>query len=417
MILKLNNLKKKRICVVGLGYVGLPLAFEFSRYFKVLGVDNDKSKIENFKKTYTKNINFQLKTKIEKKFNADVYIVTVPTPLNNQKKPDLSFLINSTNSICKNLKLGDLIIYESTVYPGTTEEVLIPLIKKKTKLIYNKDFFVGYSPERINPGDKKNKLSNIKKVISGGNLKTLNFIKKLYGKIIKAGTYSAPTIKIAEASKILENVQRDINISLMNEAALIFDKLKIDISEVLKASSTKWNFLDFKPGLVGGHCISVDPYYLKYRSEKAGYKPAVISSGRNVNEKMASYVVNKTLKNFSNKQINVCVLGVTYKENCSDIRNSQVLKILNLLERKKINFSFIDPHVRKRDLPHNLSKYYKKNLNSKHDALIFAVPHKEFLRKKMFIIKNLLKKKSIIFDVKDQFNFKNLSKNIKLIKL
>ncbi len=415
--MKLNNFKKKRICIIGLGYVGLPLALEFSKYFKVLGVDIDKSKIKTFKKKYKENMNFQFETKIERKFNPDVYIITVPTPLNNQKKPDLSFLINSTISVCENIKLGDLIIYESTVYPGTTEEVLIPLIIKKTKMVYNKDFFVGYSPERINPGDKKNRLPNIKKVISGGNLKTLNFVKKLYGKIIKAGTHSAPTIKVAEASKILENVQRDINISLMNEAALIFDKLKIDISEVLRAASTKWNFLNFKPGLVGGHCISVDPYYLKYRSEKAGYQPAVISSGRNVNEKMALYVVNKTLKSFSNKKINICVLGVTYKENCSDIRNSQVLKILNILERKKINYNFIDPHVSKKKLPKNLSKKYKKNFSSKYDALIFAVPHKEFLKKKKYIIKNLLKKKSVIFDVKDQFNFKNLNKNIKLIKL
>ncbi len=415
--MKLNNFKKKRICIIGLGYVGLPLALEFSKYFKVLGVDIDKSKIKTFKKKYKENINLQFETKIERKFNPDVYIITVPTPLNNQKKPDLSFLINSTISVCENIKLGNLIIYESTVYPGTTEEVLIPLIIKKTKMVYNKDFFVGYSPERINPGDKKNRLPNIKKVISGGNLKTLNFVKKLYGKIIKAGTHSAPTIKVAEASKILENVQRDINISLMNEAALIFDKLKIDISEVLRAANTKWNFLNFKPGLVGGHCISVDPYYLKYRSEKAGYQPAVISSGRNVNEKMALYVVNKILKSFYNKKINICVLGVTYKENCSDIRNSQVLKILNILERKKINYNFIDPHVSKKKLPKNLSKKYKKNFSSKYDALIFAVPHKEFLKKKKYIIKNLLKKKSVIFDVKDQFNFKNLNKNIKLIKL
>ena len=415
--MKLNNFKKKRICIIGLGYVGLPLALEFSKYFKVLGVDIDKSKIKTFKKKYKENMNLQFETKIERKFKPDVYIITVPTPLNNQKKPDLSFLINSTISVCENIKLGNLIIYESTVYPGTTEEVLIPLIIKKTKMVYNKDFFVGYSPERINPGDKKNSLPNIKKVISGGNLKTLNFVKKLYGKIIKAGTHSAPTIKVAEASKILENVQRDINISLMNEAALIFDKLKIDISDVLRAASTKWNFLNFKPGLVGGHCISVDPYYLKYRSEKAGYQPAVISSGRNVNEKMALYVVNKTLKSFYNKKINICVLGVTYKENCSDIRNSQVLKILNILERKKINYNFIDPHVSKKKLPKNLSKKYKKNFSSKYDALIFAVPHKEFLKKKKYIIKNLLKKKSVIFDVKDQFNFKNLNKNIKLIKL
>ena len=390
---------------------------EFSKYFKVTGVDINKKKIKYLKKKFKKNINLELITNINKKFYSDIYIITVPTPLDKKKKPDLSFLINSTKSVCKSLKVGNLMIYESTVYPGTTEEVLIPIITKKTKMIYNKHFFIGYSPERVNPGDKKNRLSNIKKVISGSNPATLRFIKKLYEKIIKAGTHSAQSIKVAESSKILENVQRDVNISLMNEAALIFDKLNIDMSEVLKASNTKWNFLNFKLGLVGGHCISVDPYYLKYRSEKAGYKPKVISSGRNVNEKMAAYVVNKTLKQFSNKKIRVGVLGITYKENCSDLRNSQVLKILDILEQKKINYNFFDPYVTKEDLSKHIKKRFKKKINSKYDALIFAVPHKEFLKKKNFILKKFLKKKSIIFDVKDQFNFKNLSNEIKLIKL
>ena len=326
-------------------------------------------------------------------------------------------MINATKDICKSLKPGNLIIYESTVYPGTTEEVLIPLILKKTKLIFNKDFFIGYSPERINPGDKQNKLSNIKKVISGGNSKTLNFLKIFYGKIIKAGTYRAPNIKTAEASKILENVQRDINISLMNESALIFDRLNIDISEVLKASNTKWNFLDFKPGLVGGHCISVDPYYLKYRAEKAGYTPKVISSGRNVNEKMASYIVSKIIKNNFKKKFNVCVLGVTYKENCSDLRNSQVLKILQILKRKKINYNFYDPYISKKDLPNNISRNFIKRLKKRYDVLIFAVPHKQFLQNKKRLVKKLSKNNSLIFDVKNSFDFKPSNNQIKLLKL
>ena len=415
--MKFHKNKKLTVSVLGLGYVGLPLALAFSKFFNVIGFDNDKKKINQIKLKIRNVKNFFIKKKIDENFSSDIYIVTVPTPLKKDNKPDLSYLINATKDICKSLKPGNLIIYESTVYPGTTEEVLIPLILKKTKLIFNKDFFIGYSPERINPGDKQNKLSNIKKVISGGNSKTLNFLKIFYGKIIKAGTYRAPNIKTAEASKILENVQRDINISLMNESALIFDRLNIDISEVLKASNTKWNFLDFKPGLVGGHCISVDPYYLKYRTEKAGYTPKVISSGRNVNEKMASYIVSKIIKNNFKKKFNVCVLGVTYKENCSDLRNIKILKILQILKRKKINYNFYDPYISKKDLPNNISRNFIKRLKKRYDVLIFAVPHKQFLQNKKRLVKKLSKNNSLIFDVKNSFDFKPSNNQIKLLKL
>ena len=415
MIKKFN--KNITISVIGLGYVGLPLALEFSNFFKVVGVDSKKKRIIQLKKKFKKLKNISFKNELNNNYNSDVYIVAVPTPLDKNKKPDLTYLIKATNNICKSLKPGNIIVYESTVYPGATEEILIPLIKKKTNLFYNKDFFIGYSPERINPGDKKNKLTNIKKIISGGSPNTLFFLKKLYGKIIKAGVHSAPNIKVAEAAKILENVQRDINISLMNEAALIFDKLNIDISEVLKASRTKWNFLDFKPGLVGGHCISVDPYYLKYRAEKAGYSPKVISSGRNVNEKMASYIVSKILRNLTDKKASTFIMGVTYKENCSDLRNSQVLKILEILEKKKMKYNFCDPYVKREDLPAKILKHFITKPNKKkYDVLILAVPHKKFLQGEN-MIKKLLKKDSVVFDVSDNFKLNNLDKSIKILKL
>ena len=392
MIKKFN--KNITISVIGLGYVGLPLALEFSNFFKVVGVDSKKKRIIQLKKKFKKLKNISFKNELNNNYNSDVYIVAVPTPLDKNKKPDLTYLIKATNNICKSLKPGNIIVYESTVYPGATEEILIPLIKKKTNLFYNKDFF-----------------------ISGGSPNTLFFLKKLYGKIIKAGVHSAPNIKVAEAAKILENVQRDINISLMNEAALIFDKLNIDISEVLKASRTKWNFLDFKPGLVGGHCISVDPYYLKYRAEKAGYSPKVISSGRNVNEKMASYIVSKILRNLTDKKASTFIMGVTYKENCSDLRNSQVLKILEILEKKKMKYNFCDPYVKREDLPAKILKHFITKPNKKkYDVLILAVPHKKFLQGEN-MIKKLLKKDSVVFDVSDNFKLNNLDKSIKILKL
>ena len=297
------SILKKKILIIGLGYVGLPLAYAFSKKFNVTGYDNDSNKVNKVKKELLlKKKKLLITSSLSRDYCSDVYIVTVQTPLTKSRKPDLSYLIEATKEICKLLKCGDTIIYESTVYPGATEEVLIPLITKTTKMILNKDFFVGYSPERINPGDKKNKLTNIKKIVSGSNKKTTKFINLLYGTIIKAGIHIAPNIKVAEAAKILENVQRDINISLINEIALIFDRLKISTIDVLKAASTKWNFLHFKPGLVGGHCISVDPYYLKYKAELSGYKPYVISSGRNVNEKMASFIISKIFKNLKKKK-------------------------------------------------------------------------------------------------------------------
>ena len=409
---------KNKILIVGLGYVGLPLACAFSKRFSVCGYDKDSNKISKIKKELPiKNKKLFFTSSLNSSHTSDIYIVTVQTPLNKSRKPDLSYLVKATKEICKLLKPGDTIVYESTVYPGTTEEILIPLIKKTTKMVLNKDFFVGYSPERINPGDKKNKLTKIKKIVSGSNKKTIKFLNKLYGSIIKAGIHNAPSIKTAEAAKILENVQRDINISLINEAALIFDKLNIKTPDVLEAASTKWNFLNFKPGLVGGHCISVDPYYFKYKAEISGYKPHVISSGRNVNEKMSSFIVSKIFKKFKRKKIKIAILGVSYKEDCNDIRNSQVLKIITNLIKKKVKFNFIDPYVQKKDLPNHMRKYLKKKLKQKFDAIILAVPHKSFLEANKSYYENLLNKNSIIFDVKNSLNFSKLRKDIKLITL
>ena len=345
---------KKKICIIGLGYVGLPLAFEFSKHFKVVGYDVDDRRINQLKegidknrqinKKNLKNCKINFTKKISDLTNIDYFIITVPTPIKLNKTPDLNPLIRATKTLSTKLNKNTVVIYESTVYPGLTEEILIPLIEKISKFKLNKDFFVGYSPERISPGVKSKVLTNIIKVISGSSPETLKKVKYLYQKIIKSGLYEAPNIKTAEAAKILENMQRDLNISLINEASIIFDKLKINTFDVLKAANTKWNFINIEPGLVGGHCISVDPYYLKYKSEKVGYVPNVISSGRKINEKMALFISKKVERNLgyikkkkiSSFRYNLGIMGMSFKENCGDIRNSQVFKIINYFKKKKL---------------------------------------------------------------------------------
>ena len=418
-------LKNIKITVVGLGYVGLPLAKEFSKKFEVIGYDNDKNKVKIINKelkTKSKNSNLEIRDNIKSNNNSNVYIVTVPTPVLKNKIPDLSFLKDATLKIARKLKQNDFIIYESTVYPGATEEVLIPILEKISKMKVNKSFYVGYSPERINPGDKSKGVADIKKIISGSNIYARKFIFALYKKIIKAGIYVAPNIKVAEAAKILENVQRDVNISLMNEVSLIFSKMNVDTHEVIKAASTKWNFLKFSPGLVGGHCISVDPYYLKYKSEKIGYSPKVISSGRNVNEKMSSMIVSRVLNYLKKrkkkiKKIRIGVMGITYKENCPDTRNSQVIKMLNLIRKKKIKFQFCDPFVDKKKLHLEIKNFYRKKFTNKFDALILAVSHQQYLKLSPNYFNKILKEDSVVFDVKNLFNLKKLRKDIKILKL
>ena len=408
----LNN----KIAIIGLGYVGLPLALAFGEKFNTIGFDINKKRVKQLKNKNDTNLlsnkiafnkarKLKFSSNTQHLSNANIFIVTVPTPLKKNKKPDLSFLYSATKIVAKNLKKDDLVVYESTVYPGLTEEECIPLLEKHSKLEFNKDFFVGYSPERISPGDSK-QLKDINKVVSGSNLKTTNFLFDLYKKIIKAKVYRAKSIKVAEAAKVVENAQRDINISFMNEISLICSRLGIDTSQVLEAANTKWNFLDFKPGLVGGHCISVDPYYLTYKAKKLGYLPKVIQSGRNINDKMGYYVARTLLKKLkkNNLDLSKCVvgiLGVTFKENCNDLRGSKVFDIINALQKAKIKLQIYDPIVSSK----NFNKYHLnlkiKKIDKKLDALIIAVSHSNFLKLNYTKIKNMLKNKnSIVMDVK-----------------
>ena len=401
------------ICVIGLGYVGLPLSLAFSKISKVIGYDSSSKRVQELNKSFdingefsakdfnkTSNIKFtNIKSDIK---DANIYIVTVPTPVKKNKTPNLKPILNASKVIGKYLSINDIVIYESTVYPGCTEEECVPILEKNSGMTYNIDFFFGYSPERINPGDKKRKLENIIKVTSGSNISTAIKVDKLYKKIIKAGTHLAPSIKVAEASKIIENVQRDVNISLMNELAIIFNKIGIDTSDVLKASSTKWNFLNFKPGLVGGHCIGVDPYYLAYKARKLNYTPNIILSGRKVNNKMGKHIantINDILVN-KNKKVENCnalILGVTFKENCSDLRNSRVFNLYKSLVKLKIKVDMFDPHAINEEV---LKIYNLKLINEikvKYDIIVLAVAHDAFL--KMNLIK-LKKTNGIIYDVK-----------------
>lgn len=406
----MNNIN---ISIIGLGYVGLPLAVEFSKKFHVNGFDIDKKRIEELQNGYdrTKEVDENLfKSKLNLRFTSDideiqdsnVYIITVPTPVDNFKKPDLKILKLATKNIGGIIKKGDVIIYESTVYPGCTEEICVPILENQSGLKFNKDFFCGYSPERINPGDKINTLTKIVKVTSGSDTKTGDFVDKLYSKIIKAGTHKASSIKVAEASKAIENAQRDLNISFMNELSLIFDKINIDTMEVIDAASTKWNFLKFKPGLVGGHCISVDPYYLAYKAESLGYYPDVILSGRRVNETIPNFVASKCIKLLISKDIkvkssNALILGVTFKENCPDIRNSKVPAIYNDLKDFGLNVDIYDPYADPNEVYKEFGIQLTKVLKNQYELIVLAVSHDKFLKINFLKLK---KKNSIIFDLK-----------------
>lgn len=417
--------KEIKIAVVGLGYVGLPLAVEFSKHYNVIGFDINSKRIEeliNFNDNTKEVSKGDLKYVMSKENNNrllltnklndiksfNIYIITVPTPINRFKTPDLKLLISATKQIGSILKKNDLIIYESTVYPGCTEEDCVPILEESSNLKFNRDFFCGYSPERINPGDKKNTLVNIKKVTSGSTPESANFVDNLYQSIIQAGTFKAPSIKVAEASKAIENAQRDINISFMNELALIFDKMGIDTYDVLEAASTKWNFLNFKPGLVGGHCIGVDPYYLAHKSESLGYSPQVILSGRRVNDNMGKFIVEKLNKAMIKKGVKlkgskILLLGITFKENCPDIRNTKVVDVYNELIEYGFKVDVFDPLADKMETQRELGIKLIDKI-SKYDAIILAVAHLNFLE----IDLNKLKKdkSSIVFDLKNFFDRK-----------
>ncbi|WP_020601218.1 nucleotide sugar dehydrogenase [Spirosoma panaciterrae] len=409
------------IGVIGLGYVGLPLAVEFGKKYPVFGFDVNKERIRQLAEGYdatletareeicsAKHLTFT--HDIELLRSCTVYIVTVPTPIDSFKKPDLSFLVKASAAVGKLLKKGDTVIYESTVYPGCTEEDCVPVLEKCSKLTYNKDFFCGYSPERINPGDKERTLTRILKITSGSTEETADFVDRLYGSIIEAGTYRAPSIKVAEAAKAIENAQRDINISFVNELALMFDRMGIDTNDVLDAAGTKWNFLKFKPGLVGGHCIGVDPYYLVHKAQSLGYYPQVIASGRLVNDGMGMFVAKKILKRLiaNGLQIQssrVLILGVTFKENCPDTRNTKVVDIYHELIDFGIGVDVYDPWASPQDVQEEYGIELADTIEGQqYDGIILAVAHRQFFELNIDGLKR--DAKSIVFDVKSIFDKK-----------
>lgn len=406
-----------KIGIIGLGYVGLPLALAFSEKYNVRGYDLDKGRIASLLKKRDRTMQvsehelrhskLQLSSHLNDLADCQIYIITVPTPVDQDKKPDLSALLHASQSIGKMLNTGDVVIYESTVYPGCTEEDCVPVLEKESRLKYNLDFFCGYSPERISPGDHVHTLRNIIKVTSGSTPAIADLVNNLYASIIHAGTHKASSIKIAEASKAIENAQRDVNISFVNELAMIFDKMEIDTTEVLEAAATKWNFLNFKPGLVGGHCIGVDPYYLSYKAELLGYQPRVILSGRHVNDNMALFIVNKVMKmlaanNIPVKGSSALVLGITFKENCPDTRNSKAIDIINELKAFGLEVDIYDPLA---DGDEVLRQYelsliddiYQKS----YQVIILAVAHDQFMNIDYGKIKN---DDTILFDTRSVLN-------------
>ena len=418
--------KKYKISIIGLGYVGLPLAVEFSKKFKTIGFDINSERISQLKEftdntlEVSENLLQSVSVNDIKEFDfsekgfyptdnlsyiedSNIYIITVPTPIDKNKRPILDPLIKASKMIGSILSPGDIVVYESTVYPGVTEEVCAPILETNSGLKLNKDFFIGYSPERINPGDKKYTISKILKITSGSTLSSAKEINELYKKIIVAGTYLAPTIKVAEAAKVIENSQRDINIAFVNELAKIFNLLDIDTSEVLKAASTKWNFLNFKPGLVGGHCIGVDPYYLAQKAQEVGYHPEIILAGRRLNDSMGTYVSTQVIKLMINKNIpirnsNILVLGITFKENCPDIRNTKAIDIVNELQDYNSNVTIYDPWASIDEVKNEYNLQITNDLpRLTYDVILLAVAHDEFLDLNIDLLRN---KNSIVYDVK-----------------
>ena len=418
-------MKKKKIAIIGLGYVGLPLAIEFGKKRLTVGFDvkqtrvNDlnsgiDSTLENSSKELKAATNLSYTSKLDDIKNCEIFIIAVPTPIDKSKRPNLTLLRNSSALVGSILKKGDIVIYESTVYPGATEEVCVPILENQSGLIFNKDFYCGYSPERINPGDKEHRISTIKKVTSGSTLEIAIEIDELYKEIITAGTYMAKSIKIAEAAKVIENTQRDVNIALINELAIIFNKLNIDTNLVLEAASTKWNFLPFKPGLVGGHCIGVDPHYLAHKALEVGYTPEMIISGRRINDKMGFYVVEQVTKLMTNKRINfvdanVLIMGLTFKENCSDIRNTRVVDLVEGFKAFNLNVDVYDPWANKEEaINEYVIKLIDQPVKGKYDAIILAVAHNEFKKLTSEQIRNFGKENHVIYDIKYLLNLEDV---------
>lgn len=401
------------IGIIGLGYVGLPLAVEFGKVVNTIGFDINKDRIKELQNGFdrTREVNAEeLKSSVKLAYSSNTedlkqvkyFIVTVPTPVDDSKKPDLRPLESASRTVGSVLKKGDVVIYESTVYPGCTEEICVPVLEKISGLKFNVDFFCGYSPERINPGDKLHRVTTIKKVTSGSTPEIAEKVDQLYKKIIKAGTHKASSIKVAEAAKVIENSQRDINIAFVNELALIFDRIGIDTHEVLEAAGTKWNFLPFKPGLVGGHCIGVDPYYLTHKAESLGYHPEVILSGRRINDNMGMHVANSVIKLMAKQDLpinkaKVLVLGITFKEDCPDIRNSKVVDVIRELQNFGTKVEVYDPHADAEEVQHEYNLSIISTPNGKYDAIILTVSHKEFRELNW---QNLKHDKTVVYDVK-----------------
>jgi len=411
------NAKDTRIAVIGLGYVGLPLAVEFGKIYPTTGFDINRSRIAALISGHDSTLevdtaalesaaHLSYTTDVDKLKACNIYIVTIPTPIDIHKRPDLSPLEKASETVGKVLSKDDIVIYESTVYPGATEEVCVPILEKHSGLTFNKNFYCGYSPERINPGDKEHRVTTIKKVTSGSTLEIADKVDALYRSIITAGTHKASSIKVAEAAKVIENTQRDINIALINELALIFRRLGIDTEEVLKAAGSKWNFLPFRPGLVGGHCIGVDPYYLTHKAMKAGYYPEIILTGRKLNDSMGKYVANEIINLMTKKRIqvvdsNILVMGLTFKEDCPDIRNTRVVDVVQELSGFHCNIEVYDPWIDKEE---SIRQYgiipVEQPEPGKYDAVIIAVAHHQFKAMGITAIRALGKKNHVLYDIK-----------------
>ena len=416
----INSNKKLSLAIIGLGYVGLPLALEFAKKRSVIGFDINKKRIKElyfgldrnkeFKKKDLKNSKLLKLSSNEKDLkSANCYIITVPTPVDKSKKPNLKPLLKASRMVGRLIDKGDLVIYESTVYPGCIDEECVPILKRFSNLNYNKDFYCGYSPERINPGDKDHTISNIKKITSGSTLKIANIVDDLYNEIITVGTHKASSIKVAEAAKVIENTQRDLNIGLINELSILFSKMNIDTKEVLDAAGSKWNFLPFKPGLVGGHCIGVDPYYLTHKAKQIGYNPKIILASRKLNDNMGKYVTSRLInalkkKNIKIKGSKILIMGLSFKENCADTRNSGILSVITTLKKLNCKLDLYDPWVNKKDIKeiYNIFPQTKLNQNT-YDAVIIAVAHDKFKKMGAKAISNLCKKSHIIYDLKYLF--------------
>lgn len=417
----MKDLASIKIGVIGLGYVGLPLAVEFGKFFDVVGFDINQSRITDLQAGVDHTLEVsgdELAASPRLSFSCDLntlascnfYIVTVPTPIDDYKQPDLTPLIKASETIAKVLKKDDVVVYESTVYPGATEEDCIPVLERHSGLVFNQDFFAGYSPERINPGDKEHRVTNIKKITAGSTPEIADLVDAVYNQIITVGTHKASSIKVAEAAKVIENTQRDVNIALINELALIFNKMGIDTEEVLKAAGTKWNFLPFRPGLVGGHCIGVDPYYLTHKAQSLGLHPEIILAARRLNDRMGEYVATQLVKEMVKKRIQVVgarilVMGLTFKENCPDIRNTKIVDLINSLKEYDLDLDIYDPWVDHKEVEHEYGLKPINNLqNQTYDAIVLAIGHDQFKKMDSEEIKNLGKSNCVIYDLKYLLN-------------